>query len=280
MKDGTPVPAPYTSDEMDVAKAVEKERGPCGFSQDDHTCVVIDVPLKKWSHLAGYGRAVVRLADGMSRFAIDTETGALVRSQTERLIEDQWGSYHSSLQYTLKKISHESPPDSALFELPHSGMRQVKRLTPWSTERIRKQLVGKPAPELEVNDIQGNPISLSHLKGKTVLLDFWATWCPPCVADAPALEKLYRQYSSKGLMIVGVSVGEDRRAVERFLKRHAHSYPIVLTTENEMPRQYQVGVFPTYIVITPDGTLASIVDGDKGFGALRKLLDKAGMNVE
>lgn len=146
--------------------------------------------------------------------------------------------------------------------------------------RIKKLLVGKPAPELEVTDIQGNPVSLSDFKGKTVLLDFWTTWCPPCLADAPALDKLYIKYGGKELMIVGISVSEEREIVEKFLQTHPHKYPVILTTDNEMPRPYEIGVFPTYMVIAPDGTLTAAMEGDHGFGELRKILEKAGMETE
>jgi hypothetical protein len=81
-------------------------------------------------------------------------------------------------------------------------------------------------------------------------------------------------------MIVGISVSEERPIVEKFLKEHPHSFPIILTTENEMPRPYQIGVFPTYIVIDRDGTLAAAVEGDQGFNDLRKLLKKAGLELE
>jgi hypothetical protein len=68
--------------------------------------------------------------------------------------------------------------------------------------------------------------------------------------------------------------------VEKFLKKHPDSFPVVLTTENEMPRPYQVGLFPTYLVIAPDGTLTTAVEGDQGFAELRKFLEKAGMETE
>lgn len=182
--------------------------------------------------------------------------------------------------YSLKRTSYGATPDAGLFKLPEGGLHEVKKLTPWNAARIKKQLVGNPAPELDVTDIQGNPVSLSSLKGKTVLLDFWATWCPPCVADGPALEKLYRKYSGKELMIIAISVSEERTVVEKFLNKHPHSFPVVLTTENEMPRPYEVALFPTYMVVAPDGTLAAAVEGDQGFGELRKVLEKAGMETE
>jgi cytochrome c-type biogenesis protein len=179
----------------------------------------------------------------------------------------------------MKRMKYGVAPDAALFALS-KDLREVKELSRWNAERIKKQLAGKPAPELAVSDLQGRQFTLADFKGKTVLLDFWTTWCGPCRADGPAIEKLYRKYSGKELMIVGISVSEDRVVVERFLKEHPHSYPIVLTTENEMPRPYEVSSFPTYMIIAPDGTFSAAVEGDQGFGDLKKLLKKAGLDTE
>jgi thiol-disulfide isomerase/thioredoxin len=278
-KEDDPEPAPYGSVDLDLAKASEVERRPCGFSGNDHTCIIIDVPVKKWMHVGNNGQ-ITKMSDGMSRVAIDSETGMVVQSTTQELIDNQRGGYQMNLTYSLKRMSYGAAADPALFRLPDSGWHEVKEFSKWNAARIKKQLIGKPAPELEVTDMEGNPVSLSSLKGKTILLDFWATWCPPCLADAPALDKLYRKYGATNLMIVAISVSEEREIVEQFLKKHPHSFPVVLTSENEMPRPYQIGIFPTYMVIAPDGTLATAVEGDQGFGDLRKFLEKAGMGIE
>lgn len=278
-KDENQEPIPYGSTDLDWAKANELERRPCGFTGHDHICVIIDVPVKKWMR-AGANDQITRLSDGITRVAIDTETGMLVQCNTQEVIVSPRGGYVSTLTYSLTKMSIAAPPDAALFRLPESGVHEVKELARWDVARIKKQLIGKQAPELGVTDMQGNLVSIAELKGKTVLLDFWTTWCPPCVADAPALDKLFTKYGGKDLMIVGISVNEERGVVEKFLKNHPHTFPVVLTSENEMPRPYQIGTFPTYMVIAPDGTLTTAVEGDQGFGDLRKFLHKAGLDTE
>ncbi len=210
---------------------------------------------------------------------IDTETGMWLRCQLEMLFERTFGSNHVVKTYALKRFSYGATPDMSLFKLPE-GLHQVNDFRSWDEGRIKKELAGKPAPELRVTDMQGNAISLADLKGKTVLLDFWATWCPPCQADAPAIDKLNAKFGDKDLKVIGISMDEDRETVEKYLKKHAHNFPIVLSSDNLMPRAYQVHVFPTYLVIGPDGTLVTAEQGDQGFGSLQKTLKKSGMQTE
>lgn len=278
-KDEGPEPAPYSSSDSDWPKAVERERKPCGIPGTDHLCVVLDVPLKQWTRTNAPSN-VTRMLQGTARMFIDIETGLLMSLRMVQLIENSRSSYQSDVSYVLKRMSYGAPADASLFKLPSNDLREVKELSRWNAARIKKQLAGKPAPALSVTDIQGKLVALSDFKGKTVLLDFWTTWCPPCRADAPALDKLHQKYGERDLVIVGISVSEERAIVEKFLKEHPHSFPIVLTTENEMPRPYEIGVFPTYIVIDQDGTLGAAVEGDQGFADLRKLLKKSGLEIE
>ena len=218
------------------------------------------------------------MTGGKSRIMIDTETGTWVRCHIVELVEGTYVNYQRDVTYTLKQMSQRVAPDGTLFSLP-DGLREVRQFTPWDEARIKKQLRGKPAPDLEVKDINGSSISLADLKGKTVLLDFWTTWCPPCQADAPSLEKLNQKYGNKNLAIVGVSVNEPRATVEQYLKKHPHSFPVVLSTENQLSRPYEIAIFPTYLIVGPDGTLMTVEQGDQGFAKLRKELEKAGLEL-
>jgi thiol-disulfide isomerase/thioredoxin len=271
------LPQPYGI-KLDWGKAKELQRLPCGFSSKDHTCVILEAPIKPWVR-PGLPSGTTRMTDGTIRVLIDTETGIWLQCRTVELIEGSMSSYRMDLTYQVKHMSYGAPADATVFKLP-DGLKEVKELTPWDEARIKKQLAGKLAPELQVTDIQGKAISLADLKGKTVLLDFWTTWCPPCQADAPSIDKLNQKYGDKNLAIVGISVSEDREIVEKYLKKHPHNYPVVLSSENQMPRPYQIGVFPTYLIISPDGTLMTAEEGDKGFGKLRKDLQKAGLEAE
>ena len=271
------LPDPYQN-MLDWRKAKQLQSLPCGFSGKDHACAIIEAPLKPWIRPATPGN-VVKITDGTARVMVDTETGIWLRCEIAATVDTSRSTNTWEMTYTIKQMSYGAAPSMALFKLPE-GLHQVNELSPWDEGRLRKELVGKPAPDLQVTDMKGAPISLASLKGKTVLLDFWATWCPPCQADGSSLEKLNQKYGNSNLAIIGISVGEERATVEKYLKKHQHSYPVVLSIENEMPRAYQVGVFPTYFVISPDGTLTTARQGDQGFANLRRDIEKAGLTVE
>lgn len=278
-KDPDPSPSPYGFASSDWAKAVVEERRPCGISGRDHECVVVKIPLKAYPIISTTSQ-ITRITEGWAFLNCDTETGLVLAARTIQAIDDGRGGYQAEIIFTGRKIGYGEAASESVFKLPEQATREVKELSNYNASRIRKQLVGKPAPELNVTDIEGKPVSLVTFKGKTVLLDFWTTWCPPCRADAPSLDKLHKKFGEKDLAILGISVSEDRAIVEKFLKQHPHQFPTVLTSENDMPRPYQIGVFPTYMIINADGTLASAVEGDQGFSELRKLLKKAGLEVD
>jgi thiol-disulfide isomerase/thioredoxin len=271
-----PSPEPYEN-KVDWRKAKEVQRLPCGFSGKDHECVIIEAPIKPWLHM-GLPGEVIKMADGIIRVMADTETGIWLRAHVSASVERGQIASQWDLTYNIKQMAYGATPDMSLFELP-KGLKEVKDLTRW-VGYFKEQLSGKPAPALQVTDIHGTVHSLAELKGKTVLLDFWTTWCPPCQSDASSIEKLNQKYGNKNLAIIGISVDEERATVENYLKKHPHSYPVVLSSENRLPRTYQVDAFPTYLIISPDGTVVTAEQGDKGFGSLRKDLEKAGMSVE
>ena len=270
------LPQPYGI-QLDWKKSKELQRLACGFAGKDHTCVVVDAPIQGWIR-PKIDSQTTRMT-GTARVMIDPETGIWLQCRVVELIEGSQLSFQVVLTYLAKQMTYGASVDTALFKLP-DGLKEVKELPRWNAARIKKQLVGKSPPELQLTDIQGKAISLGELKGKTVLLDFWTTWCPPCQADAPSIDKLNQKYGGKNLAIIGVSVNEDRDIVEKYLKKHPHSYPVALSSENQMPRPYQIGVFPTYLIIDANGAMMTAEEGDQGFGKLRKELEKAGLEAE
>ena len=269
---------PYCACHANWKKAVEAARKPCGLSTLNHECVVIDVPLSP--SIGNKNGKQSRTLNGTSRFVVDTQTGIVLAWQNMQTVDDGTRAYQVERRYTLARFAFGGPKQDSLFRLPANVMKEVKELSHWDASRINKELVGQAAPDFTTTDLEAKPVSILALKGKTVLLDFWATWCGPCRADGPALDKLYQKYGGHDLAIIAISVDEDRAIVEKFLSEHPHPYPVVLTSENDVPRQYRFRAVPTYVVIDKEGKVAAATEGEKGFGGLRKALNKAGLESE
>ena len=155
-----PLPAPYSSIRGDWSKAVEVSRQPCGNSGQGNQCVVLDVPIRHWERdpTGNYKK----LLEGKGRLMLDLELGVLLSMKTVELIEERNGNYQIETTYKLNSMSIGLPVDPNLFKLPSSATTEVKELPDWDAARIKRLLGGKPAPELTVNDIRGNTLSISE----------------------------------------------------------------------------------------------------------------------
>jgi len=136
---------------------------------------------------------------------------------------------------------------------------------------------GSPAPLL---DLAGHPVRLADLRGRLVLLNFWATWCPPCQGETPVLRDLDEAYRARGLTIVGVAVQETTPSdVAGYAAKYALGYTIAFDATADVFRTYKVFALPTQVLIGPDGRVVQIVNGpltDDGAKALLEpLLPKA-----
>lgn len=118
------------------------------------------------------------------------------------------------------------------------------------------------APALEVKDINGRIVRLSRFRGKVVMINFWATWCPPCRAEMPDLVRLQREHGKSGLQIIGITYPPEELArVRRFARSLKVNYPIVLGTRKLKARFTSDETLPLTIVIDRDGKVSEIISG-------------------
>lgn len=106
----------------------------------------------------------------------------------------------------------------------------------------------------------GGTFRLSDHKGKVILLNFWATWCGPCVGEMPAFSRLVEAYGDK-LALVAVNCGEDEAAVSAFLAKNGYTFPVALDPEGEIGQLYPIDGIPYTVIIAPDGTVSDIQTG-------------------
>jgi len=123
---------------------------------------------------------------------------------------------------------------------------------------------GSAAPEFTLERLSGGaPVTLSDLRGKAVLVNFWATWCKPCEDEMPAMERLYRALQAEGFELLAISVDQDRDAVSRYRERLGLSFPILLDPDQRVARAYLTFRFPESILIDPDGVVLDRYIGAK-----------------
>ncbi|MBD0372439.1 MAG: TlpA family protein disulfide reductase [Pyrinomonadaceae bacterium] len=118
------------------------------------------------------------------------------------------------------------------------------------------------APSLELRDLRGRTVRLSDYKGKVVLLNFWATWCPPCRAEMPDLVKWQREYRSRGLQVIGVTYPPTETSeVRQFVRTVKVNYPILFGSAETKALFEQSDTLPVTVVIDRDGNIDDLIQG-------------------
>jgi peroxiredoxin len=121
--------------------------------------------------------------------------------------------------------------------------------------------VGEPAPEINLPDLNGNKVSLAALRGKVVVIDFWASWCAPCKEEMPILESLYKRFKDKDLVIIGVSVDNEAANAKKFLSSVKVSFPIVHDGNHTVADKFKPPRMPTSYVIDKAGKIRFVHAG-------------------
>jgi len=120
---------------------------------------------------------------------------------------------------------------------------------------------GKPAPDFVLKDMNGSVVRLSELHGQVVLVNLWATWCPPCRAEMPDLAALYQAYKSEGFVILGVDDQERAQTVSDFLARSPVPYPVLLDPDSQVARAFGVSYLPASFLVDRRGILRATLPG-------------------
>lgn len=121
--------------------------------------------------------------------------------------------------------------------------------------------VGSLAPDFQFYNSQEELVSLSDLRGEPVVLNFWATWCGPCVYEMPYLQEVYEEWSDNGLVLLTINMGGTSSQVKEFLQSHDLSLPVLLDTNRDLAARYNIRYVPTTFFIDGDGTIQAVKVG-------------------
>ncbi|MCY4261910.1 MAG: TlpA disulfide reductase family protein [Candidatus Dadabacteria bacterium] len=117
------------------------------------------------------------------------------------------------------------------------------------------QLVGKPAPGFTLKSFDGEEVKLSDFQGKTLLVNFWASWCHPCREEAPAIERAYISLLGKQVEFIGINIMDDRKSAEEYIKSFGGTFVNIYDPENRIHLAYGVGGVPETFFVNPEGVI-------------------------
>ncbi len=141
---------------------------------------------------------------------------------------------------TFSKAELNAPVDASRFTPPPDGPQ-----------------ASGPAPDFALPDLDGSQVSMKDLRGKAVVLYFWATWCGTCRAEMPKLEKLAEDYRGRGLVLIGIN-DEDPRIATEYLKTNGHTLRSLVDRWQDVHKQYRIAEIPVMILVAPDGRIVSV----------------------
>lgn len=148
---------------------------------------------------------------------------------------------------------------------------------PKVTPSAPMQSVKKAAPDFTASDIKGLDVSLSDFKGKPVVINFWASWCPPCKAEMPDYEKLYREYSSKGVVFMMVDLTDGSRetitTAKKFITDSKYTFPVYFDVKYSGANAYKINSIPVSVFVDKDGNISSSYNTKLDEATIRKSIE-------
>lgn len=176
--------------------------------------------------------------------------------------------FTDKLSIISSRLTFLNPEELLVSEAPPSSVQP-------SVAEAKEQS-GDPygSYDFSLTSIDGEPVKLSDYQGKVVLVNFWATWCGPCVVETPSLVRMYNKYKSKGFAVIGVALQSEEDGVKEFIKRYRVPYAVARDTSSEIGLRYQVFALPSSFLFSPEGKVKRAFTGFVAEETLEKELQK------
>ena len=218
-------------------------------------CHVIEVPSRmKPSNIFLESSPTTYWIDKVRRIVLREASTSKIKFPSQ----DEPMTQTTTKSYTVIRLNE--PVDEKLFVFtPPEGASEVAEISP-SGGRT-SSLLSKPAPEFSLKDLDGTEIALKDLRGKTVLLNFWATWCAPCREQMPQIQSLSVDFKDKGLIVLGVNYNETESVAKKYFADHKYSFGSVLDPEKLTSQKYGVTGIPVVVLIDKTGVVRFFQQG-------------------
>ncbi len=166
--------------------------------------------------------------------------------------------------YTDWKINEPIDASVFTFQAPAEAEKTDSFLPKSSSNATPNPLIGQPAADFTLKDLQGNEVKLSSLQGKIVAIDFWATWCPPCVKGLPIVAEVMSSFKDQGVVFYAINAREDVAKIEAFLKSKDLNIPVLLDSDGSVMKTYGVNGIPQSFLIDKEGVIRAAHTGLSG----------------
>lgn len=221
------------------------------------------------------GANKLSLASGLANLSTESDSG----KETMQAVAD---SLVEALKESPARSPKESEPPYAFTQLAqfarYEGLKVEIDAPEFAAAMARLQALesSRGKADFALKDLEGKEWTLSRLKGKVVLVNFWATWCPPCRREMPDMEKIHGRFKDRGLVILAISDEEDAK-VRPFIKERGYTFPVLLDPGRKVNEAFQIGGIPNSFIFDRSGKLvAQAIDG-RSERQLLVLLAKAGL---
>lgn len=223
------------------------------------------VPVKCRVLEIAYDRARWKPEESTVRFWVDANRLLVVKEEFSELQgrHDNATLWHWT--YTVDSVKLNQSPPQWLVEVATNNSDEPKPRPEW---------IGREASDFTLHDLDGRQVQLSTMRDRIVLLEFWATWCGPCRAEMPTVEKVAEDYKARALETWGIS-DEKPATVKEWLARNQRNLRVLIDPEGKVSEQFQVEGIPALLVIGRDGRILSYYTGTQSEQSLRSVIDSA-----
>ncbi len=176
--------------------------------------------------------------------------------------------------YTIARVNEPVPEELFRFQPPEGAAEVAKFGSPFGGGSA---MVGRTLPEFTLQDLAGQEVAAGSLKGKPVLVNFWATWCEPCREEMPKIQELEREFAAKGLVVLGINDGETPETARKYIEENHYTFRVLLDRDKSVGGKFSVSGIPAVFLIDRDGKVRAQYTGYSTSLDLREELKKIGL---